>query len=127
MATLRKSGQLSFHAGGGQLETFFGRRHSSYVYEMQNAFFGSQLAIFPGGGHLTIVPGRGQLVTFSRPRKSYLFFVHLLCRRRVKRVLKKMIVLEVSLGAQKYSPNFETAVVCQFWEHDQASSRFFRI
>ena len=65
---------MSFHAGVGEIATIFGRRHSSYLYEMQTAFFGSQLAFFPGGGQLTIVLGGGQLATFSMPRKSYLFF-----------------------------------------------------
>ena len=41
------------------------------------------------------------------------------------RFKKKTIILKVSLGAQKYSTNFETAVVCQFWEYNQGSSRFY--
>ena len=54
------------------------------------------------------------------------FFVSFAMPSATEMRFKKM-VLEVSLGPEKYSTSLQKAVVCQFGEHNQASSRFFWI
>ena len=80
---------MSFHAGGGEIATLFGRRHSSYLYEMQTAFFGSQLAFFTGGGQSPLCQGVASWPRFQCRENHTFFFVHLLSLRRVKYVSKK--------------------------------------